>query len=137
MRSLKNELPANYRILYVFYHFETMQSTRYSDKVTVHVRNLVYIHQFCSKCENEEDIERDCAQCGKRKHSFWDSPFGDMLCVRSPTLGQKDRRNRTQGQGIRPSFHSELGHPIEMAARIDHERTDKNVHEDAAHGLSR
>jgi hypothetical protein len=26
-----------------------------------------------------EDIERYSAQCGKRKHSFWDDPVGDML----------------------------------------------------------
>ena len=26
-----------------------------------------------------EDVGRDCVQCSKRKHSFWDDPFGDMV----------------------------------------------------------
>ena len=26
-----------------------------------------------------EDVERDCVQCGVRKHSFWDDPVGNML----------------------------------------------------------
>jgi hypothetical protein len=25
-----------------------------------------------------QDAERDCEQFGKRKHSFWDDPVGDM-----------------------------------------------------------
>jgi hypothetical protein len=79
MRTLRNELPSSDGILYVFYDFETKQNTKYSDKATVHVPNLVCLQQFCSECENEEDIERDCAQRGKRKHSFWDDPIGDML----------------------------------------------------------
>jgi len=37
---------------------------------TLHVPNLVCLQQFCSRCEDEEDIERNCVRCGKRKHSF-------------------------------------------------------------------
>jgi len=28
---------------------------------------------------NIPDIEQDCIQCGKRKHSFWDDTVGDIL----------------------------------------------------------
>ena len=45
----------------------------------VHEPNLVWLQQFCSKCKNVQDIEQQCVQCGKRKHSFWDDPVGDML----------------------------------------------------------
>jgi len=41
---------------------------------TEHVPNLVSVQQFCLKCENLEDIEQDCVQCGKRKHTFGDDP---------------------------------------------------------------
>jgi hypothetical protein len=76
---MENVLPASDRILYVFYDFETTQNSSYSDKATLHVPNLVCLQQFCLRCEGIADIERDCEQCGKRKHSFWDDPAGDML----------------------------------------------------------
>ena len=79
MRPLKNELPASDGVLYVYYDFETTQNTKYSDRATLHVPNLVCMQQFCPRCENVEDAKRDCVQCGKRKHSFWDDPVGDML----------------------------------------------------------
>ena len=66
-------------VLYVFYVFETTQNTRYSDTAKVHVSNLVCIQQFCSRCESVEDVRHECEQCGKRKHSFWEDPVGDML----------------------------------------------------------
>jgi hypothetical protein len=66
-------------VLYVFYEFKTTQDKKRSDKTNVHVPNLVCLHQFCSKCNNISDIEQDCIQCGKRKHSFWDDSVGDML----------------------------------------------------------
>jgi hypothetical protein len=32
------------------------------------------------RCEIVPDIDKDCAQCGKRKHSFWeDDPVGDLV----------------------------------------------------------
>jgi len=55
----------------------------------VHEPNLVRLQHFCSKCENVSDIEQDCSQCGKRIHSFWDDPVGDMLsylCESRPWL---------------------------------------------------
>lgn len=55
------------------------QDTKYSDKAKVHVHNLVCIEQFCSKCENMDEIDKQYVQCGKRKHSFWDDPLGDMI----------------------------------------------------------
>jgi len=79
MRPLKDVLPsAGDKVLYVFYDFETTQNTRYSDKATLHVPDLVRLQQFCSQCEYAED-EGDCVRRGKRKHSFWADPVGDML----------------------------------------------------------
>jgi len=79
MRPLKNVLPAGDKVLYLFYDLETTQKARYSDRATLHVPNLVCLQQFCSRCEDVEDVERDGVQCGKRKQSFWDDPVGDML----------------------------------------------------------
>jgi hypothetical protein len=79
MQSLKNVLPSGDRLLYVFYDFETTQTTRYSSTARLHVPNLVCIQQFCSRCESSDDINQDCTQCGKRKHGFWEDPVGDMI----------------------------------------------------------
>jgi len=79
MRPLKNVLPAGDRVLYVFYDIETTQDTRYSETATLHIPNLLCLQQYCSKCEDVEDVGRDCVQCGVRKQSFWDDPVGSML----------------------------------------------------------
>ena len=79
MRPLKNMLPLSDGVLYVFYDFETMQNTQFFETAKVHVPNLVCIQQFCSRCEDVDDSERDCERCGIRKHAFWDDPVGDLL----------------------------------------------------------
>jgi hypothetical protein len=79
MKPLQNDLPSGDKVLYVFYDFETTQDTDYSVKAAVHVPNLVCLQQFCSNCEDLDDIERECIRCGKRKHSFWEDPVGDLL----------------------------------------------------------
>ena len=79
MRPPKNVLPVGDRVLYVFYDFETTQNTRYSETATLLIQNLLCLQQYCSKCEDVEDVGRDCVQCGVRKHSFWDDPVGSML----------------------------------------------------------
>ena len=82
MRPLKKVLPsAGDKVLYVFYDFETTQNKWYSDKTTLHVPDLVCLQQFCSRCEYAEDAG-DCVTCGKREHSFWADPVGDMLAYR-------------------------------------------------------
>jgi len=44
MRTLKDMLPsAGDKVLYVFYDFETTQNTRYSEKTTLHVPDLVCV----------------------------------------------------------------------------------------------
>jgi len=78
MSTLKNKLPCS-DVLFVYYHFETTQDTNVSDSATLHVPNLVILQQFCSKCEMSADIDEVCRRCGKRKHSFWDVPIGDLL----------------------------------------------------------
>jgi hypothetical protein len=81
MQPLKNEVPPGDRVLYVYYDFETTHNTPYmnSDKVALHVPDLVWLQQSCSPCENSDDVTQDCARCGKRRHSFWEDPVGDML----------------------------------------------------------
>ena len=62
MRPLKDVLPyASDKILYVFYDFETTQNTKYSEKATLHVPDLVCVQQFCSQCEAAgETVESAC-----------------------------------------------------------------------------
>jgi len=87
MRSLSNVFPACYKVLYVFYDFDTTQNTRFSERATLHVPNLVCVQQFCSMCEDVEDARRKCAQSGRRKHTFWDDAVGSMksyLCEPRP-----------------------------------------------------
>ena len=79
MRPLLNKLPASDTVLFVLYDFETTQDNKYSDSATVHAPNVFCLQQFCSKCENIQDINIDCEQCGRRKHTFWDDPVGDLL----------------------------------------------------------
>ena len=79
MRTLRNVLPTSDTVLFVFYDFETTLDTKYSYSATVQVPNLVCLQQFCSKCEKVQDISIDCEQCGRRKHTFWDDPVGDLL----------------------------------------------------------
>jgi len=90
MRTLPNTLPASDSVLFVFYDFETTQDNKYSDSATVHVPNLACL-QFCSRRENTQDISIDCEQCGRRKHTFWDDPVGDLLtylCKSRPWCGK-------------------------------------------------
>jgi hypothetical protein len=79
MSPLKDELPSTSKVLFVFYDFETTQDTVYSETATEHVPNLLCLQQFCSQCENIADIDVDCPQCLKRKHSFWEDPVGNLL----------------------------------------------------------
>jgi len=79
MRPLKDTLPsAGDKVLYVFYDFETTQNTEYMVEAKIHVPNLVCVQQFCSSCEDVED-GGDCLRCGKRKHSLWEDPVGELL----------------------------------------------------------
>ena len=79
MAPLVNKLPKSDNVLFVFSDFEKTQDTRISDSATLHVPNLVCLQQFCSRCEMQADIDTDCERCGRRRHSFWDDPVGDLL----------------------------------------------------------
>ena len=85
-----------------------------------------------------QDVERDCVQCGKRKHSFWEDPAGEcyLICTNNAP-GLKDCRDSSQRQSIRPSFHPEPRNTVKMGTRTDHERTENNVYEDAVPGFCR
>ena len=79
MATLKNVLPRRDNVLFVFYDFETTQDTKVTESATLHVPNLVCLEQFCTQCEMLPHIDEDCERCGRRKHSFWDDPIGDLL----------------------------------------------------------
>ena len=58
MRPLKDALPPpGYKVLNVFYNFETTQNTQDTDKAKIHVPNLVCMQQFCSRFKDVEDGE--------------------------------------------------------------------------------
>jgi len=77
--SVKDALPpAGDKVLYVFYDFETTQNTRYTTEAKLNVNNVVCVQQFCSRCEDGEDVV-DCVRCGRRKHSHWEVPVRDLL----------------------------------------------------------
>jgi hypothetical protein len=95
-QPLKNELPGSDDVLFVFYDFETTQDTTFSDNATEHVPILVCLQQFCTACEMQEDIDKDCERCGKRRHSFYEDPVGDLLTyLRTATLVCKGRSDCT------------------------------------------
>ena len=79
MKPLANELPKSDNGLFVFYDFETAQDTKFSDSAIEHIPNLVYLKQFCARCEVQPDIGVDCERCGRRRHSFFDDHVGDLL----------------------------------------------------------
>jgi len=79
MQPLRNELHSVDDVLFVFYDFETTQDTKISETARVHVPILVCLQQFCTVCEMQDDYSQDCARCGKREHSFFEDPVGDLL----------------------------------------------------------
>jgi len=79
MQPLKNEVPSADNVLFVFYDFETTQDTKISETTKLHDPILVCLQQFCTACEMQDDYERDCVRCGKRQHSFFEDPVGDLL----------------------------------------------------------
>jgi len=80
MQHLKNELPSTNDVLFVFYDFETTQDTKINESAKLHVPILVCLQQFCTACEmQDEDDKQDCARCGKRRHSYFEDPVGDLL----------------------------------------------------------
>ena len=85
MRPLKDALPsAGDNVLYVFYDFESTQNTTYKVEAQIHVTYFVGVQQFCTRCEDEEDVV-DCVRCGRRRNSFWEDPVGDLLSYLTKT----------------------------------------------------
>jgi len=37
------------------------------------------VQQIFTVFENVDDAEVDCRKCGKRIHSFWSDPVGDLI----------------------------------------------------------
>lgn len=88
MAPLLDVVAPSDKTLFVFYDFEACQNKKFTSTATEHVPNLVCVQQFCSMCENVENINQDCRRCGPRKHTFWEEdPVGDFisyLCMRRP-----------------------------------------------------
>jgi hypothetical protein len=74
-----NEVHRSDNALFIFYDFETTQDTKLSENANEHVPILVCVQQLCSVCEMQDDVERDCERFGKRRHSFFDDPVGDVV----------------------------------------------------------
>jgi len=77
-------MPKSDNVLFVFYDFETTQGTNFSDSAIEHIPNLVCLQQFCAHCEMQSAISIDCERCGKRRHSFYDDPVGDLSYLCAP-----------------------------------------------------
>ena len=76
---MKNEVPGSDNVLFVFYDFETTQYTKVTESATLLIPNVVCVQEFCAHCEMSADAELDCELCGKKKHTFWEDPVGDLL----------------------------------------------------------
>jgi hypothetical protein len=79
MAPLTAEMPSSDKVLYVFYDFETTQNKKVTESATIYVPNLVYVQQFYTLCEEEPNNGQDRERYGKRKHTFWEDPVGDLL----------------------------------------------------------
>jgi len=78
MRPLKDILPTNaYKVLYVFYDFQTTQNKKYSVTAKAYVHKLLCVQRFCASCKDvdcEVDL-RDVEGGG----FLWNDPVGDLL----------------------------------------------------------
>ena len=77
--AIKERLPHSDDVLFVFYDFETTQDTKFSETANKRIPILACVQHFCSVCEMQGDIEMDCARCGRRRHSLYDDPVGNLL----------------------------------------------------------
>jgi hypothetical protein len=91
MAPLLPEMPSSDKVLNVFYDFETTQDTKVTQIATLHVPNLVCVQQFCTSCDAEQDVDKDCEKFGKRKHT-WEDPVCELLyylCKSCPNWATK------------------------------------------------
>ena len=61
------------------YYLFSMLDTKETESAKLHVPNLVCLQHFCAQFEILADIEEDCERWGRRNHSFWEDPCGDLL----------------------------------------------------------
>lgn len=72
MYPLSDKAACSEKVLFVFYDFETTQNTECTDTSFKHVPNLVCVQQFCTVCEDVDEVEMDCRRCGKKSAvSVW------------------------------------------------------------------
>jgi hypothetical protein len=119
IKLLQNEPVSKENVLFVFYDFDTTQDTKYSEKATVHVPNLVCVQQFCSQCESTEDVEKDCSRCGRRIHSFWQDPVGDFLSYLCEQRKLPDAFGLTSSKSWYPHYFN-TNENLKYIGRIPH-----------------
>lgn len=79
IQPLKNLLPPNDEVLYVFHEYETTRNMRYSDTAKEHYPNLTCIEQFHSQYEGIDNCERGSYRCLIRNHEIWEDPVADLI----------------------------------------------------------
>jgi hypothetical protein len=79
MVPISAKTPSSDRVLYLFYDFETTQDTSFSDTATVHVPTVLCVQQFCVRCENERNIDKDPSNVPSENTFCEDDPVGDLL----------------------------------------------------------
>ena len=65
--------------MYVFFDAECTQDLERHEGTFVHVPNLKFAHQMCSKYEAVDDMNVDCEQCSKRTPVFWQNNVGKFI----------------------------------------------------------
>ena len=74
------------KIVYLFYDFETRCESPLhvgDDNITVHEPNLCVVHQVCSYCLEDDNIQNWCTECGVREYVFTRNPVSEFveLCL--------------------------------------------------------
>lgn len=67
--------------LFVFYDLECRQETPISgvSNTFLHEPNLCIAQHVCSMCFNNDNLDADCQNCGKRTHIFRENPVESFL----------------------------------------------------------
>lgn len=105
-RTLKNVLSVSNRVLHLFYDFETIQNTKYSDRATLHVPNLDFVQQFSFQL-------RERGRCRVRLRVMWQEEglvLGRccrghaILCGQTTPLGSLDCHDSSKRQAFDRHF---------------------------------
>lgn len=69
--------------LFFFYDFETRQEKSITDasgkEVFEHEPNLCVVQKACNTCMHDNDLTKDCKNCGKREYVFKENPVKQLV----------------------------------------------------------